>query len=94
MAGEVAVPGAAQAIIAIQRDQMNWEQGSGVRFKNVIVRGTENENQEIFIREKVFYAAGIVGLLMVVLLGVTVLAYAAVTIPNSFTPNTTANARR
>lgn len=45
-----------------------------------------------YLSRKRFSMRQVVGLLMVVFLGVTVLAYAAVTIPNSFTPNTTAKA--
>ena len=45
-----------------------------------------------YLSRKRFSMRQVVGLLMVVFLGVTVLAYAAVTIPNNFTPNTTAKA--
>lgn len=45
-----------------------------------------------YLSRKRFSMRQVVGLLMIVFLGVTVLAYAAVSIPHNFTPNTTAKA--
>jgi hypothetical protein len=45
-----------------------------------------------YISKKRFSMKQVVSVLVVVFLGITVLAYAAVSIPNNFTPNTTAKA--
>lgn len=45
-----------------------------------------------YLSKKRFSTVQVVGMLIVVFLGITVLAYAAVSIPHNFTPNTTAKA--
>ena len=45
-----------------------------------------------YFNKRRFTMRQIVGLLIIVFLGITVIAYAAVNIPNTFAPNTTISA--